>query len=122
MIYLLSYSPLANTRNGRAVAVKNGIPRYVDASCRREPDFEIDQPFVSGLCRPNFIATVQPSDVLVYVTNKRAIHRKGVVLWQYSDLIHDSTRTSLRRRHIRRRGGAFRTVASFREIHPCQST
>jgi hypothetical protein len=77
MIYLLSYFPLANSNHGRDVAARNGIPPYVDASCRREPDFELNAPFISGLCRPAFIATLQPSDVIVYVTSKRPIHSGG---------------------------------------------
>lgn len=76
-IYLVSYSPLANTRHGRTVAATYNIPRYVDASCRREPDFELAHPFVSGLCRPDFVASIRPLDVLVYVTNKRKIHPDG---------------------------------------------
>jgi hypothetical protein len=84
VIYLLSYSPLANSTHGRDVAARNGIPPYVDASCRREPDFELDAPFISGLCRPAFIGTLALLDVIVYVTNKRPIHRGGVGLWQCS--------------------------------------
>lgn len=77
MIYLLLYSPLANSTYGRGVAARNGIPPYVDASCRREPDFELPSPFISGLCRPAFIAALAVGDVLVYITKKSAVHREG---------------------------------------------
>src|SRR5579864_7714454 len=77
MIYLFSYCPLANSKYGREVATRNGIPPYVDASCRREPDFELASPFVSGLCRPNFIATLNVGDLLVYVPKMSARHRDG---------------------------------------------
>jgi len=77
MIYLMSYCPLANSKCGRDVAARHGIPPYVDASCRREPDFELDRPFISGLCRPSFIAKLAEGEVLVYVTTKRPIHREG---------------------------------------------
>jgi len=77
MIYLLSYCPLANSKYGREVATRIGIPSYVDASCRREPDFELASPFVSGLCRPNFIATLNVGDLLVYVTKMSTVHREG---------------------------------------------
>ena len=77
MLYLLSYAPLANSTYGRGVAAQNGIAPYVDASCRREPDFELDSAFVSGLCRPRFIATLAVGDVLVYVTKKSTVHREG---------------------------------------------
>src|SRR5690242_4725095 len=71
------YSPLANSTYGRAVAGRNGIPPYVDASCRREPDFELASPFISGLCRPHFIAALAVGDLLVYVTKKSTVHREG---------------------------------------------
>lgn len=77
MIYVISFSPLANRALGREIAIRHRIPPYVDASCRREPDFEADPPFVSGLCRPRFIATLEIGDTLVFITNKRAIHRDG---------------------------------------------
>lgn len=77
MIYLLSYIPLANSQAGREVAAKFGIPPYVDASCRREPDFESVSPFVSGLCRPSFISTLNVGDLLVYITKMSAVHREG---------------------------------------------
>jgi len=77
MIYLITYSPLANSKYGRGVAAKHGISPYVDASCRREPDFELDRPFISGLCRPSFVAALDVGDVLVYVATKRPIHREG---------------------------------------------
>jgi hypothetical protein len=77
MTYLISYSPLANSTFGRTVAAHNSIPPYVDASCRREPDFESDPPSVSGLCRPRFIATLAVGGVLVYVTKKSTVHREG---------------------------------------------
>jgi hypothetical protein len=35
------------------------------------------QPFISGLCRPYFVATLDAPSVIVYVTNKRPIHREG---------------------------------------------
>jgi hypothetical protein len=77
MNFLISYSPLANSQIGRGIAARNDIAPYVDASCRREPDFESDLPFVSGLCRPRFIARLEVGDVLVYVTKKSGVHSEG---------------------------------------------
>jgi hypothetical protein len=54
--------------------LKYGIPPYVDASYRRESDFELESPFISGLCRPSFIAALAVGDVLVYVTKKSIVH------------------------------------------------
>lgn len=75
--YLISYSPLANSTHGRGVAAQKGIPPYVDASCRREPDFESIPPFVSGLCRENFVKALRVGDVLAYITNKSTLHPEG---------------------------------------------
>jgi hypothetical protein len=77
MDYLLSYWPLANSPRGRAIATANGIPPYVDASCRREPDFQCSKPFVSGLCRPSFVAKLAAGARLVYVTKMSGVHRGG---------------------------------------------
>lgn len=77
MNYLVSYWPLANSKRGRAIATTNGLPPYIDASCRREPDFELPKPFVSGLCRPRFIAKLTAGDRLVYVTKMSNVHRDG---------------------------------------------
>jgi hypothetical protein len=77
MIYLVSYTSLANSRRGRNVANAQGIPPYVEFSCRREPDFESDPPFISGLCGPQFVASLQTSDVLIYFTKKSATHTEG---------------------------------------------
>ena len=83
-VYLISYTPLANSQPGRTVAAKHHIAPYVDASCRREPDLEADLPFISGLCRPPFIAKLKQGDVLVYVTNKRSIHPRRPPTYRHS--------------------------------------
>ncbi len=89
MIYLLSYTPMANSKHGREVAAHNGIPPYVDASCRREPDFELPEPFISGLCRPSFVAHLELSDTIVYITNKSEIRgekRRLVAILQLNQM------------------------------------
>ena len=116
MIYLLSYCPLANSQHGREVAARNGLPPYVDASCRREPDFELPSPFVSGLCRPNFIATLNVGDLLVYVTKMSAVHRDGRRLVAVVSWSERSDHTQMRRSGIRAMASVCRTVVSCREM------
>ena len=50
---------------------EQGIPPYVDDSCRREPDFESEYPSITALCRAgNFAPRLNELDVIVYITTK----------------------------------------------------
>jgi hypothetical protein len=53
-------------------AVKDyGSPPFIDASCRREPDFENDYPSITALCRQEkFAPLLCPNDIVVYITVK----------------------------------------------------
>lgn len=69
--YLISYRPLAMTGRGRKAAVRDGLPLFVDGSCRREPDFEVQMPAVTSLCRGKFLVPrLVVGDLLVYTTVK----------------------------------------------------
>ncbi len=71
-IYLSSYRPLIHTEAGRAAFRRYGIPRFVDASCRREPDFEAGFPSITALCRfRNFAPRLHENEIVVYLTVKR---------------------------------------------------
>jgi len=70
------------------------MPPFVDASCRREPDFESCYPSISALCRfRKFAPRLHPDDVIVYLTEKgrhgeiRPAHWRLVailrVLWRF---------------------------------------
>jgi hypothetical protein len=50
-IFLNSYHPLCETRRGQEIIQESGLPPFIDAPIRREPDFECEYPSVSGLCR-----------------------------------------------------------------------
>jgi len=49
--FLATYRPISASWRGRNAVTRYGIPPYVDASCRREPDFESPLPSISALCR-----------------------------------------------------------------------
>lgn len=69
--YLVSYRPLAITSCGRKTAFRDGLPLFVDGSCRREPDFEVRMPAVTSLCRGKFfVPRLAVDDFLVYITVK----------------------------------------------------
>jgi hypothetical protein len=50
MQFLCSFRPLAASVVGQRAANQFGLPRFLDASCRREPDFESAFPSISALC------------------------------------------------------------------------
>lgn len=69
--YLVTYRPLALTQHGQTSARNNNIPLYVDASCRREPDFQSQFPSISAICRGrNFAPRVSQCDHIIYLTSK----------------------------------------------------
>jgi hypothetical protein len=62
----------------KAIEIFN-LPKYVDGSCRREPDFENELPCITGLCRPSFAEKLKVKDIIVYVTNKKGIGVRKVI-------------------------------------------
>jgi hypothetical protein len=71
MYFLCSFRPLAATSTGRAASASFGLPPFVDASCRREPDFESDFPSITALCRCGYFAPrLEVGDSIVYITKK----------------------------------------------------
>lgn len=69
--YLCSYRPLAGSAPGRKAVLGNGLPPFIDGSCRREPDFQIAMPSISALCRGrNFAPRLCPGDRVAYITVK----------------------------------------------------
>lgn len=70
-IRLNSYHPLCSTAWGLMSILKNQLPPFVDASCRREPDFENDCPSISSLCRQELFAPhLYQNDIVAYITVK----------------------------------------------------
>ena len=87
-IYLTSYHPLCINRIGLERAREHGIPPFVDASCRREPDLESELPSITSLCRGrNFAPRLQNNDVAVYITVKRDYLNHGVNHWRLTAIL-----------------------------------
>ena len=71
MHYLNSFRPLCFNKLGQIAINKYGLPPFVDASCRREPDFQSPYPSISALCRgAMFAPRLREGDSVVYVTVK----------------------------------------------------
>ena len=70
-IRLNSFHPLCETEIGLNAIEKFGYPPYIDASCRREPDFENPFPSITALCRQEtFAPHLFPNDIIIYMTVK----------------------------------------------------
>lgn len=70
-IRLNSFHPLCETDIGRSAINSFGFPPFIDASCRREPDFENPFPSITALCRQEkFAPQLYPNDIVVYMTVK----------------------------------------------------
>ena len=69
IIKLNSFLPLClNTFGQRAIQIYN-FPPFIDASCRREPDFQNPYPSISSLCRQEIFAPhLRPNHIVVYIT------------------------------------------------------
>jgi hypothetical protein len=74
--YLNTYAPLVHNRFGREACRVYGHPRFVDASCRREPDLESSFPSISALCRAQMFAPrLHVGDRVIYMTKKGSAER-----------------------------------------------
>jgi hypothetical protein len=71
MYFLNSYKPLCYFKEGRKAIEKFGFLPFIDASCRREPDFQSEFPSISALCRiEKFVPRLNIGDSVVYMTVK----------------------------------------------------
>jgi hypothetical protein len=70
-IRLNSFRPLCITPIGMRAISEHGCKPFIDASCRREPDFESNNPSITSLCRQEMFApNLYPNDIIVYITVK----------------------------------------------------
>lgn len=70
-IRLNSFHPLCETKIGQNAIANYNFPPFIDASCRREPDFENSFPSITALCRQEkFAPQLYPNDIVVYMTVK----------------------------------------------------
>ncbi len=81
--YLNSYHPLGETQEGKRIVQKESLPPFIDASIRREPDFQSPYPSITGLCRCNrLVGPAKTGDFIAYVTAKRDGVRQMVAILQ----------------------------------------
>jgi len=68
-VILNSFTPLACNKFGRASALNNNLPFFIDGSCRREPDFQNPNPAITQLCRPKkLVPRLNIGDLVIYIT------------------------------------------------------
>jgi hypothetical protein len=68
--WINTYHPLDATPTGPWARHDPPLPPFVDASCRREPDFEATRPALTGLCRTAAVKRFRVNDVVAYFTTK----------------------------------------------------
>lgn len=69
--FLATYRPLCRTRKGQEAIQRYALQPFVDGSCRREPDFECEQPSITALCRGRMFAPrLRVGDRIAYITKK----------------------------------------------------
>lgn len=69
--YLVTYHPLIESKAGIHAAAKFGLPPFIDASCRREPDLAHPMPAITALCRGHqFAPRLRMGDRAIYMTIK----------------------------------------------------
>lgn len=78
-IRLNSFKPLCINEFGNLAIKKYNYAPFIDASCRREPDFENPFPSISALCRKGkFAPQLKEKDIVVYVTVQGRYPNKDV--------------------------------------------
>jgi hypothetical protein len=83
MQFLCSYRPLVESMLGQRTVNQLGLPPFVDASCRREPDFESKFPSISALCRcGHFAPRLRVGDTVVYITRKARYFNAAESHWR----------------------------------------
>lgn len=92
-IYLNTYHPLCKNQIGLERAHRYKIPLFVDASYRREPDFESHHPSITSVCRGrNFAPRLRKDDVVVYMTVKGDYLNTGAKHWRFTCILKVSKR------------------------------
>jgi len=81
--YLNSFRPLCYNKLGRTAIDMYGLPPFIDASCRREPDFQSHCPSITALCRgAMFAPRLRIGDSVVYMTVKGAYEPERIRHWR----------------------------------------
>ncbi len=90
--FLATYRPLCRRAAGRQAIVTHQLLPYIDGSCRREPDLELELPTITALCRgAMFAPRLDIGDRVAYVT-KRGKYGGASPHWRLAALLHVSHR------------------------------
>ena len=82
-IFLCSFRPLSYSVAGRMAVEQQGLQPFIDASCRREPDFESTHPAISALCRKeHFAPRLTIGSRVVYIAKKGNYPGVGESHWR----------------------------------------
>ncbi|HEX9929308.1 MAG TPA: hypothetical protein VGB02_12290 [Pyrinomonadaceae bacterium] len=88
MYFLNSYKPLCYTKEGREATKRFEFPPFIDASCRREPDFQSKYPSISALCRiEKFVPRLNIGDSVVYITKKGNYKPESFPHWRLTAIL-----------------------------------
>lgn len=92
-IKLNSFRPLCRNEFGERAIKIHQHPPFIDASCRREPDFENPFPSISALCRQGkFAPYLNKHEIVVYITvggkyaPYKERHHRLVAILQVTDI------------------------------------
>src|SRR2546421_4771794 len=83
MHYLNSFRPLCYNKLGQLAIRRYGLPPFIDASIRREPDFQSQFPSITALCRgAMFAPRLQVGDSVAYMTVKGRYEPERFLHWR----------------------------------------
>lgn len=81
--YLCFYDPLIATKQGRRALFTHPLPSFIDGSCRREPDLDLDYPSVSSIRDgQSLVPNLRVGDKLVYLASKEFYFGSTVAHWR----------------------------------------
>src|SRR5437870_5562047 len=88
MYYLNSFRPLCHTKAGRLAIERHRLPYFIDASCRREPDFQAAFPSITAICRGRMFAPrLKEGDAVAYLTVKSQYPSEQFQHWRLIALL-----------------------------------
>src|ERR1041384_8461908 len=86
--FLNSYKPLCYFKQGREAIKTFGLPPFIDASCRREPDLQSQFPSISALCRiEKFVPYRRVGDSIIYMTVRDTYKPERTPHWRLTAIL-----------------------------------
>jgi hypothetical protein len=86
-IFLVTYRPLVRYLSIQHIRTQ-GLPLFIDYSCRKEPDFLAKYPSITALCRADkFAPRLHEGDRVVYITGKGRYLGLKVPHWRFTAIL-----------------------------------